>query len=111
MTEQQLRDEAKNYVNNHVQNPEFFDFLPDVSPKKLNEYCERVYFDAAKKHQTPSPTGDRDCEELKEALRELVEQYEFLAEEKFREMGTTIEDEMSELPTLAKAKQLLNKHP
>jgi len=65
--------------------------LPNDILKEINywmllfEQCNSRFNKLMDKSQTPSPTGDRDCEELKkenEALRQRISEIVYLSEQK-----------------------------
>ena len=77
--------------------------LPNDILKEINywmllfEQCNSRFNKLMDKSQTPCPTGDRDCEELKKGLEEILEMSD---------------SENYDLKIINnKAKQLLNKHP
>jgi len=91
----------------------------DAKEKLITDYAERYaghpmdkYHDArlyaeAYKHfeaglnATPSPTGDRDCEELKKEIKELEQQNKYLDELQDQDQ-ITIEDQSNRISELEK---------
>jgi hypothetical protein len=40
-------EQAKQWVSQNIQNPDYFDILPDVKPEAVNQYCERAFIAGA----------------------------------------------------------------